>query len=294
MSENTFEFSACPVCGSQKLKPYLKVKDFLVSKEEFQLLKCECCSHVFTSPLPQEENIGRYYASENYISHHDKSQNLRDRVYKIVRNINLKNKAKIVQNFVPRGTLLDIGCGTGYFPAYMQSHNWEVSGIEPDSTARSLSTNKGIATYSSMEEVPTKEYDVITLWHVLEHLYDLDKSFEFFQSHLKTAGYLIIAVPNHMSLDAIKYKELWAAYDVPRHVHHFSRESIRKIAQKFNYNLVETFPMKFDSYYVSMLSESHRNNSQVNGIYTGLSSNLKAKKTGNYSSLIYVFHKSAI
>jgi predicted SAM-dependent methyltransferase len=128
------------------------------------------------------------------------------------------------------------------------------------------------------------------MWHVLEHVYHLKRDIAELVRILKPDGSLIIAVPNMSSKDAKQYKEFWAAYDVPRHLYHFQKETIVNLMSQFNLSCKEILPMKFDSYYVSMLSEKYKNGKLVSGVLNGLKSNLDAK-SGGFSSQIYVFRK---
>jgi predicted TPR repeat methyltransferase len=190
---------------------------------------------------------------------------------------------------------LDYGCGTGMFLKVCQDKGWKAYGMEPDDGARKLGTEMGLNVFSDKERVNTytnnQKFDVITLWHVLEHVTDLDETLTFFRERLNKGGALVIAVPNYTSFDAQHYKEFWAAYDVPRHLYHFEISTIQKLLSKYGFSLSETRPMKFDSFYVSMLSEKYMTGkiNYVKAFLTGLKSNLKAKTANDYSSVIYVF-----
>ena len=281
-----------------KQKTYLSVKDHSVSSEEFQLLINNEFGYLETIPQPSSEKLPEYYKSEDYISHTDTKRNLLEKVYHVVRSISLKRKLKLINSFSSEEkNLLDVGCGTGDFLQIAQQNNWTVSGVEPNDEARLIANSKtknSVYNIEQLSEFPKHSFDVITLWHVLEHLPNLNKQVSTFKSLLKENGTLIIAVPNYKSYDAKYYKNFWAAFDVPRHLWHFNQKSISKLFSKENMKVVETHPMKFDSYYVSLLSEKYKSGwmNIFNAFRIGFVSNTKAKRSGEYSSLIYIIQNS--
>jgi 2-polyprenyl-3-methyl-5-hydroxy-6-metoxy-1,4-benzoquinol methylase len=274
------------------MKTYLKTKDYSVSGEDFNLLYNEDLEMLITDPLP--ENLSSYYESDNYISHTDASKNFTDRIYQHVKRINLKSKIKLVQKFTDSKKLLDVGAGTGDFLVVAKECGFQVSGVEPNFKAKEKAKEKGVILKSDLDDFKNSTFDVITLWHVLEHLPNLEEQILKLTNLLSENGVLIIAVPNYKSYDAKFYKMHWAAFDVPRHLWHFSKTSIEKLFSKNGFELIKTFPMIFDSFYVSLLSEKYKNGKQnfVKAFFVGLISNIKAFKTNEYSSLIYVL-KSA-
>ncbi|MCH3883788.1 class I SAM-dependent methyltransferase [Tenacibaculum sp. MSW2] len=270
-------------------KPYLTTKDYSVSKEVFELEKNEEFDMLVTIPVPK--NLSSYYESENYISHTDGKKGVFEKVYQLVKNYTLKRKLKLINSFnSEEKTILDIGAGTGDFLATCKNDNWQVLGIEPNKKAREIAASKNITLQENISVVKNKKFDVITLWHVLEHVENLEEYIQQLKALLKENGTLIIAVPNYKSYDANHYKKYWAAFDVPRHLWHFSQTSISKLFSKENITIVKTLPMKFDSYYVSLLSERYKNGKMnpFKAFWIGFTSNRKAKKTNEYSSLIYV------
>lgn len=288
----------CLVCGSNQFEPFLQCKDHTVSKETFNIVSCKSCGFKFTNPRPDNSVLGNYYKAESYVSHTNSKKGIVNKLYHIVRNHTIKKKIKLISSYVSRGTILDYGCGTGMFLAACKSADWETVGMEPDDSARQIASQQNLNLFADKQLIQTyvaeKQFDAITLWHVLEHVTDMLETLAFFKQKLKQNGVLIIAVPNHVSFDADSYKEHWAAYDVPRHLHHFELKSMKSLIENAGFQLIETKPMKFDSFYVSMLSEKYKTGS-VNlfkAFLTGLRSNLKAKDSNSYSSTIYVFkHK---
>jgi 2-polyprenyl-3-methyl-5-hydroxy-6-metoxy-1,4-benzoquinol methylase len=287
--------SHCPVCDSNNFAPFLTCKDYTVSKREFNIVSCVTCNFMFTNPRPEDEKLGDYYKSEEYISHSNTSKGIVSKLYHLIRNYTLKKKIDLVSQYVSRGTILDYGCGTGMFLNTCKQKGWETFGMEPDSGARKIASEMDLKTFqnkqSLKEGLGNKKPDAITLWHVLEHVTDLKKTLTFFKENLKPNGVLIIAVPNYTCYDAKHYKQFWAAYDVPRHLYHFEINTIEKLLSPYGFKLAETKPMKFDSFYVSMLSEKYKTGSvkYLNAFLIGLLSNLKAKQAREYSSVIYVF-----
>ena len=276
---------------------YLTVKDHSVSGEEFELLVNNEFGFLETHPQPASDKLPEYYKSDDYISHTDSKRNLLEKAYHVVRNISLKRKLKLINSFASEDKkLLDVGCGTGDFLQIAQQVNWTVTGIEPNEEARKIAnskTNNSVFNVKQLLEFEKQSFDVITLWHVLEHLPNLNEHVSILKSLLKEKGNLIIAVPNYKSYDAMYYKNFWAAFDAPRHLWHFNQESMAKLFAKVNMEVVEILPMKFDAYYVSLLSEKYKAGwmNIFNAFRVALISNVKAKGTGEYSSLIYVIKK---
>lgn len=273
---------------------YLSVKDYSVSGEQFQLLYNEELEMLETFPQPKAELLSEYYKSEDYISHTDTQRNLLEKVYQLIRRISIKRKMELINSFKSEEkTLLDIGCGTGDFLKTAQKHNWEIIGIEPNERARQIANSKTQnAVYSAehLKSLKENNFDVITLWHVLEHLPNLEKHTALFKHLLKPNGTLVVAVPNFKSYDAEYYKNIWAAYDVPRHLWHFSESAIERLFEKQKMRLEKTLPMIFDAYYVSLLSEKYKSGKMhpIKAFWIGFLSNKKAKRTKQYSSHIYI------
>jgi 2-polyprenyl-3-methyl-5-hydroxy-6-metoxy-1,4-benzoquinol methylase len=275
----------------------ITVKDHSVSKEVFELKYNSEFDMLETSPLPSSSELSKYYDTEDYISHTDTKRNLFEKVYHIVRSYAIKNKISLINSLSDKGTFLDIGCGTGDVLKAAQDNGWVCTGIEPNEKARTIANSKtdnSVFDISELNNLADNSFDVISLWHVLEHLPNLEEHISLFKRLLKPNGKLIIAVPNHKSYDAAYYKEFWAAYDVPRHLWHFSQNSIKVLFSKFSMTVVKTLPMKFDSFYVSLLSETYKTGHRnfIKAFFVGLRSNMKAKQTSEYSSLIYVLENT--
>jgi 2-polyprenyl-3-methyl-5-hydroxy-6-metoxy-1,4-benzoquinol methylase len=269
---------------------FQKVRDYSVSKEIFELHHNPEYDLLITFPKPSIEKLPSYYESEDYISHTDGKRTLFERMYHLIKNIALKNKVKLINAQSEKGTLLDIGAGTGDFLVGAKKEGWQTTGIEPSEKAKAIAINKGVNFSDNLSELESYSFDVITMWHVLEHVPNLEEYIIELKRLLKPSGTIIIAVPNFKSFDAEYYGKFWAAYDVPRHIWHFSKTAIDKLFSEKKMKLVEVLPMKFDSFYVSLLSEKYKTGKMnfVRAFFVGLKSNRNGNKTKEYSSHIYV------
>jgi len=276
-------------CLKNNLKPFLNCKDHTVSGERYEIMKNQEFDLLVTSPVPS--SLEKYYQSEEYISHTDAKKSLFDKVYQIVKRYTLKRKVVLLDSFLTEEkTVLDIGAGTGDFLQACKKNHWKVAGVEPNLQAREIAKSKNVLLEKDLSFFKGQKFDVITLWHVLEHVENLETYTQILKDLLKESGTLLIAVPNYKSFDATYYGAFWAAFDVPRHLWHFSQTSIQKIFSLVSLNLIREIPMKFDAYYVSLLSEKYKNGKMniLKSFWVGFQSNRKAKKSLEYSSLIYV------
>jgi 2-polyprenyl-3-methyl-5-hydroxy-6-metoxy-1,4-benzoquinol methylase len=272
-------------------KLYLKVKDHSVSGETFELQYDENLDMLFTFPKPDAQQLPKYYESEDYISHTDGKRTLFEKTYQFIKNIALANKLKLINNCAPKkGSLLDIGAGTGDFLLTAKNNGWNTIGFEPNSKAKEMAQKKGINFTENTTDLQDHSFDIITMWHVLEHVLDLENQIKELKRLVKKDGTIIIAVPNFNSFDAKYYNEFWAAFDTPRHLWHFSKTAIEKLFEKENVKLVSIKPMKFDSYYVSLLSEKYKTGKMnfIKAFLVGFYSNWYAKQNNEYSSLFYI------
>ncbi len=292
-------YDHCLCCGSAAINKVLECKDYTVSNENFEIWQCNTCTFRFTQNVPDASAIGVYYQSTDYVSHSDTKKGIVNRLYHYVRSFTLTTKLNLIKEVtgLKQGVLLDVGAGTGAFAFTMQQAGWNVTGLEPDETARANARKNyklPLEELSDLENFHEGTFDAITLWHVLEHVHDLHGYLEKFFKILKPAGRLVIAVPNYTSYDAQFYKPYWAAYDVPRHLYHFSPKSMQILLKKKGFVLESVKQMWFDSFYVSMLSEKYRHGKDnlLGAVWVGLLSNIKAVfNTKRCSSVIYVVRK---
>ena len=292
-------YSQCPVCKNYSIQTAFSAKDHTVSKKMFAVWHCNACMARFTQDVPGQEAIGTYYASENYISHSDTQKGIINKLYHLVRKRTLASKMNMIRKETGKGfgNILDVGCGTGAFLHTMQQSGWKTTGLEPDETARAkarLLYNIEALPSNKIYDLSHNSFDAITMWHVLEHVHQLHEYVEQLKNVLTENGRLFIAVPNYTSSDAKVYKENWAAYDVPRHLYHFSPKSMKALMNLHGLEVKKIKPMWFDSFYVSMLSEQykHGKGNIISAFFTGLVSNIKTIfDKEKCSSIIYIISK---
>ncbi len=296
---NVIHYSHCPVCGSPDIVIALRAKDQTVSGEEFTIMECRQCTLRFTQDIPGSDSISYYYKSEDYISHSDTSKGIINRVYKMVRGRTLVKKRKLIEHYtgLKKGSALDVGSGTGAFVHELKQSGWNVTGLEPDAGARKVAHNiHNVDLYDTLAlySLPANSFDAITLWHVLEHVHELHVYVQQLKKLLSDKGKLFIAVPNYTSLDAEKYGNYWAAYDVPRHLYHFSPASMKTLMEKNGLKIIHYKPMWYDSFYISLLSSKYKNGktSWAGAAWNGFRSNFQAmSNVKKCSSVIYIIGK---
>lgn len=288
----------CPWCGSEKAQISLWLRDEFLTKEDFHICECLNCGLLYTMPRPNKDKIGDYYKSEEYYSHQENKKGFIPKVYERVKKTNLKHKYQLASKGLNVGTLLDIGCGVGDFLHTAETHGWDCLGVEPSEVAKAIAQKRMKGKIISGEELETLSdgsFDLITMWHVLEHVDDLKWQIAQLQRLVKPSGRVVIALPNYKSYDGQYYKELWAAYDVPRHLNHFNRNTLTKMFKTSGLELIKMDKLKWDAFYISYLSEQYKHHSLplVRGVFRGWISNSKARRSGEWSSLVYVFEKKS-
>jgi 2-polyprenyl-3-methyl-5-hydroxy-6-metoxy-1,4-benzoquinol methylase len=293
------DIASCPLCKTSEFNTLLDCTDYTVSHETFTIKECSNCKFAFTSPIP--ENIDHYYRSDSYISHGSIPTSIIDKIYVLVRHLTLEWKYRLITRYAKHtksNSILDFGCGTGEFLKKCKAKKLPVYGVEPSEKARSQAcenTQEQIA--STLKELSHNSFDTITLWHVLEHVPNLQETLFALTQKLSNSGTMFIAVPNHRSNDAKYYTRYWAGYDVPRHLWHFSQSNMESLIQQHGLTLIAKVPMKLDAYYISLISEKNKNNNGftifncIRGLYVALKSNLRANHSGEFSSIIYIMKK---
>jgi hypothetical protein len=292
---------ACLVCGSTKLHKELTCKDFVATGEQFDLHRCAECTFLFTNPRPAVSEIGPYYQSDRYVSHAGNKTDLpfMYKVYDVVRDYSIRQKLKLIRSYHKQGTLMDLGCGLGYFlDGAVKDNTFNATGVDVSQDAIDYVKNKfgyNVLNETELDNLSEQSFDVITQWHVLEHVHKLNERMQQLYRLLKPNGTMFIAVPNSNSWDAKHYKEFWDGYDVPRHLYHFNQKSFALLMQKHGFTVVDTKPMIFDAPYISMRSEVHKGNSLsfVRGAISGGISTLNALGNKDYSSLLFVVKKNS-
>ena len=286
----------CPWCGSDKAQINLWLKDEFLSKEDFHICECLSCGLLYTMPRPAKDKIGNYYKSEDYYSHKENKKGFIPKIYESVKKVNLRHKYKLATEGMEAGRMIDIGCGVGDFIHTAEEKCWQCTGVEPSDDAKSIAKTRVKADIIKSEELgnlPDASFDIITMWHVLEHVDELKWQMAQLQRLVKPNGRIVIAVPNYKSYDGQFYKEHWAAYDVPRHLNHFNKQTLTKIFKANGLELKKTDKLIWDAYYISYMSEKYKHHKfpLMKGAYKGLVSNIKARRSGEWSSMVYVFEK---
>ena len=285
----------CPVCGGIALNNTISCKDFVASGECFSLQRCADCTFLFTNPRPDENEIGKYYQSDKYISHSGSKSGIIYKIYDVVRNFSIRSKLRIIKKHHKSGRLLDLGCGLGYFlNGAKKDNSFDVVGVDvSDDAVAYVHKNFGLVVKKEgeLDTFLNHEFDVITQWHVLEHVHLLNERMQQLKRILKAGGTMFVAVPNSNSLDSKNYREFWDGYDAPRHLYHFNRKSFRLLMEKHGFEVIKERPLWFDAPYVCMRSEVHKGNkilAFVFGAFSGAYSNFLALFSGNFSSVLFV------
>ncbi len=291
------KINKCIVCDSLDIEMLFELKDYFYTQEDFNIYRCKSCGFQLTNPQPIAAKIGEYYKTDTYVSHSDTKKSVFFKLFHLVKYFNLKFKYKLISKYSKKGTILDYGCGSGDFLRHFKNRGWVVDGVEPDSKAKLMTSNKlnqTIHNADALNNFSNKCFDVVTMWHVLEHIINIDTVLKQICQKIRDDGTLVIAVPNCDSYDAKYYGRYWAAYDVPRHLYHFNQSTLSQLLQKYELKIVAKHPMVFDSFYVSMLSEKYKKCTPafLKGFFVGFLSNIKAIVRGrNFSSMIYIVKK---
>ena len=274
----------------EQKETHIEVVDHFLTKETFTIKKTLIKGLLKTHPAPSKNKIQLYYRSDKYISHNSTTPGVFFFIYRVIRSFNFWFKYKFVGKKELFSKTLDFGSGDQYFMEQLQRRNHNVFGIDP------LKSNISKQVYGSVfdESLDSKNFSCITAWHSLEHVHDLENTITRFHKILDDNGTVIVAVPNYRSFDARLYKSFWAAYDVPRHLWHFDKKSIKKVFSNNGFSFIKSAPLLFDSYYVSLLSERYKKSifRVFNSIVVGTVSNIIGFFTKEYSSNIFVFKKS--
>ena len=295
----TITHDSCPLCKGSNIKKRFTCKDRFATGEMFDIYECPDCGFVFTQGYPDEKEIGKYYESQTYISHSNTKKGVVNRIYHIVRDIMMRRKVRMIKKLtiLNNGKILDYGAGTGYFAHSMAKAGWDVTAIEKSAAAREVAKKEfgiDLLPEEALSTLKDKEYDVVTLWHVLEHIQELDRFWDELYRIIDDTGIAVIALPNCKSYDARRYKEHWAAYDVPRHLWHFTPSTIMRWGEKHGFILEKEFRMPFDGFYISMLSEQYKGSrlSSMKGFWNGFKGWIaQCNRRDAGSSIIYIFRK---
>ena len=273
----------------EQRKTHIEVVDYFLTKEKFKIQKTSVPGLLKTTPTPTKEDIIKYYKSERYISHNSRKTGLFFFFYRFLRSINFYVKYRFLSSTKNNQNVLDFGSGEGYFLNKLQKKGIKACGVDSSETPSLTSVYKSIFA----EQLNNQKFSHITAWHSIEHVHDLEKTISRMYDLLDEKGTIIVGVPNYLSFDARYYKRFWAAYDVPRHLWHFDKKSLKEVFENKGFRLVKSSPMILDAYYVSLLSESYKKSTLkiLKSIFVGTISNALALFTKEYSSNIFVFTK---
>ena len=292
------KLNACPLCGHDQLQHWIDCKDYATSLAIFSINQCQQCSFKFTNPRPTVSAIKKYYPTTHYPSHAYRTKNFMHKAYNFVRYFTIKQKIQLINRLSAKGNVLDVGCGTGHFLQACRKNGWQVFGVEPIAHARQQAqTRTGSRVAKNIFKInDAAPFHVITLFHVLEHMHDLQGSLKKLTGLLEHHGKLVVALPNHNAYEAHVYQAQWAAYDVPRHLYHFTKATFAYLAQQCALKIIKIIPLKWDAYYICLLSEKYRNptiSHYARAIRQAYRSNQWAKKNdNNYTGLIYLLQKA--
>jgi SAM-dependent methyltransferase len=290
MSEITY---TCPVCSNDTFQKGEELVDHFLSQEVFHLYTCTSCAVLKTEPAPDDSRIGKYYESDNYLSHGDGQKGIFARLYRLAKGYNLGWKGRLLQRLNSKASFLDYGCGTGDLITHCQELGFDVRGAEPSDSAKAhlSSLVKDRVVIPAEELLSDRRYDIISMWHVLEHIREPREILSQLKTKLNQDGHIVIALPNNASYDAHHYGALWAAWDVPRHLWHYRPDQIIALMNDLGFTHANSHPMWFDAFYVSLLSERYKKGSSIGALFWAGLSNLKAlfNKKERCSSQVYVF-----
>ena len=290
----------CPLCSSELITIQFSCRDHFISKETFTIIRCSRCGFLFTQDYPGENEIYKYYESDDYISHSDTAEGIINKIYHLIRQVMLLRKRRIIKKLtgLKNGNLLDVGSGTGHFASVMKKSGWAVTGIEINEKARNFSASTfglEIVAPDKISALKANSFDCVTMWHVLEHFHDPVKYISDIFTLMKPGGICLVALPNCASYDARYYNEFWAAYDVPRHLWHFDPLSFPHFSEKSGLKIERLMVLPFDVFYISLLSEKYKGSRWpfMTGIGTAICFSLLALfNRKRSSSVIYILSKS--
>ncbi len=265
-------------------------KDYLVTGESFKVYLDENKIIGKTFPAPKKSEMFKYYDSNQYLPHSYNNKNLITILYSVVkRQMHRKKLEWMSRQLNHNSSVLDYGCGTGDFVNYLRSKSVMAYGYDPN-----IKFNLDSPDYLTNNfDWGVNKYDIIFLWHVLEHTHDPFVLLQSLKKLLKKNGKIFIAIPNFKSFDSTYYRKYWAGYDLPRHLWHFSRKSIYQIAEQNNFKIHTEKRLYLDAIYVSFLSEKYKSSRfpYLQGLIIGFISIFRSFFTKESSSFLFVFNK---
>ena len=249
------ENTHCIICSSKYASSFISLNDRLSnSSKKYNLLKC-ICGFIYLNPRPDIGEINHYYKLDNYDPHKESFNSFWNTAYHYVQKVTLNWKYRIITKYIKKGSLLDIGGGKGEFAQFINKKGWDVT-FQDNMTDLNRRENNSFFVRELSNVNSTKRFDVITLWHSLEHIHNIKYLFDSINNMLKDSGILIIAVPNMNAPERKFYKYTWAPYDAPRHLYHFNLDSLNKLCQNKGYYIMSKYSLYQDIPYNVILSTS--------------------------------------
>ena len=296
----TFETIACPACDCPDYAAALTVRDRFetLPGQLFYIVRCRNCRLLYLNPRPDEASIAAYYAAAEYdpfISSTERS-GFFDKAYRNARRLSVRRKAARVVHDLARGAkTLDVGCATGEFMLELRRRGFLPSGVEPDAGAAKFAVERNRLTVwtGTIEDVPSSAgpFELITFWHVLEHVHRLKRTLAVAHALLSSDGRLAIAVPNPQSKDARAYGAKWVAWDTPRHLYHFEPPVMLKLLEDAGFSAKRAGAVAFDAFYHCLLSEPKLLSGYLRGGLRGFDSYLRGLAGADGSSELYLAYK---
>ena len=249
----------CIICENNESVDYLQLTDRLsILPTNYHLVQCQC-SFVYLNPRPKIDNISSYYPSEKYDPHYMSNKSIWIKFYHFVQFFTLRWKYSKIPDIHRSRNLLDIGAGQGEFASFMSKRGWNV--VIQDANIDIIDKNipHDYNFVKDLQQINESEsFNVITLWHSLEHIHNIKDLYSQINRLLAPEGVLLIAVPNLQAPEKKSFGVKWAAYDAPRHLYHFHPDSIKRLCMKYDFKIVRKFSLFQDSPYNILLSISNK------------------------------------
>lgn len=225
------EYVPCALCGKDETERLYLGRDRAYGRPgRFPIVRCRHCGLVYINPRPDLQAIGYYYPAD-YEPYKRAPEEARFKIQQIHQRLKLRSRCLVVAKLCKRGQLLDVGCATGIFLAQMKRYgDWQVFGVEPNQWAARYAMDRlGLDVfhgYLSEADFADDQFDIVTMWDVLEHVHDPRRILAEIYRVLKPGGFLICGVPNLASVDAKIFGRFWIGRDVPRHLYVYSRHTL--------------------------------------------------------------------
>jgi len=268
------ETNLCPLCNSDKSTITFNGKDFLYSKKDFTVVSCSSCGVMYTNPRVKKNQIGNYYF-KGYSPYKPVKRNpllrtMIDLSGNIFGNINIEIHKDIKSyNFK---TVLEVGPGSGSLLQFLKKNNYQVAGVEIDNDCVERIKAQGIECYCGelsdyKRMLGTRKFELIILCHVLEHLYNPREIIEIIYSLLSDNGILYMILPDVGSIEAKLFGKYWIGWDLPRHVVHYNRNTVRDLLTKSGFKVISIRKNISSSFFIESIGFRFLNGKMPNAVY---------------------------